>query len=126
MQHTVTVTFEANHILVRSDGEKNYETIERIWSTVSRLAKKHQCFNVLGIANTTKPFEVVESYEHPSVFHEYGIDQRFRVAWVELNPNAQDVIELTANILANRDLPGRLFPTVDEARDWLLGGNANA
>ncbi len=120
----ISVTFEGDHILVRSDGEKNYEVVEQIWSKVSRLCEKHRCFNVLGIGDTTRPMEVVEGYEYPGVFHEYGIDQRYRVAWVELNPDAVDVVELTVNILANRDLPGRLFPTVDEARNWLLGSDS--
>lgn len=116
----LTVTFEGDHVLVQSDGEKDYESIERLWAKVSRVCEKHRCFNVLGIGNSTRPFEVMEGYEHPRVFREYGIDGRYRLAWVELNPDAMDVVELTANILASRDLPGRLFPTVDEAKKWLL------
>ena len=119
-----SVTFEGDHVLVYADGEKNYEVIEQIWSRVSRVCEKHQCFDVLGIANSSKPIEAMEGYEIPAVFREYGIDRRYRIAWVELNPDGVDVIELTADILANRDLPGRLFATVDEARRWLLGDDA--
>lgn len=117
----ISVTFEGDHVLVRADGEKDYQVVEQIWSTVSRVCEKHQCFEVLGIANTSKPIEAVEGYEMPAVFREYGIDRRYRIAWVELNPDAVDVIELAASILANRDLPGRLFATTDEAKQWLLG-----
>lgn len=117
----ISVTFEGDHVLALADGEKNYEVIEQIWSRVSRVCEKHQCFNVLGIANSSRPIEAMESYEIPAVFREYRIDRRYRIAWVELNPDAVEVIELAADILANRDLPGRLFATVDEARQWLLG-----
>lgn len=52
------------------------------------------------------------------------IDERYRIAWVELNSSVLDVIELTVSILANRDLPGRMFPTVDAAREWLFKNNS--
>jgi len=119
----LTVTFEGDHVLVQSNGEKDYEFIERLWAKVSRVCEKHSCFNVLGIGRSTKPFEVMEGYEHPRVFRENNIDGRYRLAWVELNPDALDVVELTVSILASRDLPGRLFATVDEAKEWLLGSD---
>ena len=121
MINDIFVTFEGDHVLVRSIGKKNYESVETIWSKVSRLCETHDCYNVLGIGETTEPMEAVEGYEHPAVFREYGIDHRYRIAWVELSPDAVDVVELTVNILANRDLPGRIFPTVEAARAWLLG-----
>lgn len=120
MLNHLEVTFEGDHVLVRADGEKDYEFQERLSARVSRVCEKHQCFNVLGIGNTTRPFEVVECYEQPRVFRDNGIDERYRIAWVELNHDVLDVIELTASILANRDLPGLLFPTVDAAKEWLF------
>lgn len=123
MNYEISVTFEGDHVLVRTAGEKNYAVVEEIWSKVSRVCEKHKCFNVLGIANTSGPIEAVEGYELPSVFREHDIDRRYRLAWVELNPDGVDVIDLVASILANRDLPGRRFETVDEAREWLLGND---
>lgn len=124
MNYEVSVSFEGDHVLVRSSGDKNYAVIEEIWARISRVCEKHQCFNVLGIADTSGPIEAVESYEIPGVFREYNIDRRYRVAWVELNPEGIEVIDLAANILASRDLPGKLFSTVKEAREWLLGNDA--
>lgn len=123
MNYEISVSFEGDHVLVRTSGEKDYAVIEEIWAKVARVCEKHQCFDVLGIANTSSPIEAVESYEIPGVFREYNIDRRYRVAWVELNPEGVDVIDLAANILAHRDLPGKLFATVEEAREWLLGDN---
>lgn len=123
VNYEIDVTFEGDHVLARTAGEKNYAVVEEIWSRISRVCEKHKCFKVLGIANTSQPIEAIESYELPAVFREYNIDQRYQVAWVELNPDGVDIIDLAASILENRDLPGRRFETVDEAKEWLLGSD---
>ena len=120
MNYEIDITFEGDHVLVRTAGEKNYAVVEEIWSRIARVCEKHQCFNVLGIANTTQPIEAVEGYELPGVFAAHNIDQRYRLAWVERTPEGVDMIDLVVSILKNRDLPGRRFETVDEAKEWLL------
>ncbi len=123
MNYEIDVTFEGDHVLARTAGEKNYVVVDEIWSSISRVCEKHQCFKVLGIADTSQPIEAIEGYELPAVFREYNIDHRYQVAWVELNPEGVDIIDLAASILENHDLPGRRFETVDEAREWLLGSD---
>lgn len=123
VNYEIDITFEGDHVLARTAGEKNYAVVEEIWSKISRVCEKHQCFNVLGIANTSRPIEAIEGYELPGVFGAYNIDHRYRVAWVELNPEGVDIIDLATSILENRDLPGRRFETVEEAREWLLGSD---
>jgi hypothetical protein len=92
-----------------------------LWREVSAACNQHDCYNVLGIANTTTPVEAVEGYELPSLFREFNIDQRYRIAWVELDEDAQDVITFVQSVLSNRGLPGLLFETEAQAREWLLG-----
>ena len=123
MLNRIEVTFEGDHVLVLTDGDKDYEYLEKLWSRVSLACEKHGCFNVLGIANTTTPIEAVEAYELPRIFRQNNIDDRYRIAWVEQTPEAADTIAFVASILENRELPGRDFETVEEARDWLLGGS---
>lgn len=123
MLNRITVTFEGDHILVLTEGDKDYEFIEQLWSQVARACEKHRCFNVLGIANTGTPIEAVEAYELPRVFRENNIDDRYRIAWVEQSPEAADTISFVESILSNRDLPGRQFSTVEAAKDWLLGSS---
>lgn len=123
MNYEIDVTFQGDHVLARTAGEKNFAVVEEIWSGISRVCEKHQCFKVLGIADTSQPIEAVESYELPAVFRAYNINHRYQVAWVELNPDGVDIIDFTASILENRDLPGRRFETVDEAKKWLLGSD---
>jgi len=119
--YEITVSFEGDHVLVLTAGDKNYEYQENLWSQVSRACEKHNCFNVLGIANTDTPIEAVEAYELPRIFREKNIDERYRIAWVEQTPEAAETVSFAASILSNRDLPGRDFPTVEKAKAWLLG-----
>lgn len=125
MLNHITVTFEGDHVLVLSDGDKDYEFLEQLWSQVSRACEKYTCFNVLGIANTGTPIEAVEAYELPRIFRENNIDNRYRIAWVEQSPEAVDTISFVESILSNRDLPGRQFETEKEAREWLLESSSD-
>ena len=120
MLNQITVTFEGDHILALTEGDKDYEFLEKLWSQIARACEKHQCFNVLGIANTSTPIEAVEAYELPRIFREKNIDERYRIAWVEQSPEAADTISFVESILSNRDLPGRQFDTEKKARAWLL------
>jgi hypothetical protein len=121
MYNKIEVTFEGDHIRVIADGDKDYRFMEDLWREVSAACNQHDCYNVLGIANTTTPVEAVEGYELPSLFREFNIDQRYRIAWVELDEDAQDVITFVQSVLSNRGLPGLLFETEAQAREWLLG-----
>ena len=122
MLNQITVTYEGDHVLVLTEGDKDYEFLEQLWARVSRVCEKHRCFKVLGIANTDTPIEAVEAYELPRIFRDNNIDNRYRIAWVEQSPEAADTLSFAASILANRDLPGREFETVEEARQWLAEG----
>lgn len=124
MLNQIVISFEDDHVLARTGGDKDYLFLEQLWRQISRECEKHQCFNVLGIANTTTAVEVVEAYDLPGIFHSNNIDHRYRIAWVEENPDSIDMIEFLETVLANRGLPGRAFETEEKAREWLLGGNA--
>ena len=123
MLNNITVTFEGDHVLVLTDGDKDYEYLKQLWSQVSQACEKHACFNVLGIGNTNTPVEAVDAYELPRIFRENNVDERYRIAWVEQNPEAADTLSFAASILSHRDLPGREFATVEEARKWLAEGS---
>lgn len=122
MSGQFTVTFEDNHIQVLSDGDKNYGFAVELWTAVVEACQQHDCFNVLGIANTAEPQEAIDGYEHARLFRELGIGIQYRIAWVELSPDAVDIASFIETVLVNRGLPGQLFATVDDAKEWLVGG----
>jgi hypothetical protein len=123
MENKLEVTFEGDHILVMADGDKDYRFLERMFREVAVKCEQHECYNVLGLANTTTPVEAVDGYELPNIFRDYGIGQHYRIAWVEQDENARDTVEFVQTVLANRGLPGLLFDTEAAARHWLLGSD---
>ena len=121
MINHITVTFEGDHVLVLSDGDKDYEFLEQLWSQVSRACEKHQCFNILGVANTNTPIEAVEAYELPRIFRENNIDNRYRIAWVERNPKAREMRRFIEAVREDRgEANGHVFPNVADAKAWLV------
>ena len=123
MENTLEVTFEGDHVLVIADGDKDYRYLDKLWREVATTCEQHDCYNVLGLADTRTPVEAVEGYDLPILFRELGIDQHYRIAWVEKNLDARDTIEFVQTVLANRGMPGLLFETEQEARTWLLGSD---
>ena len=121
MHNKLEVTFEGDHIRVVADGDKDYHFLYRTWRDVAEVCELHDCYNVLGIANTTTPVEALEGFELAALFKEFNIDQRYRIAWVESDDDAKDVAKFVETVMANRGLPGLLFETEAEAREWLLG-----
>ena len=123
MENKLEVTFEGDHVLVIADGDKDYRYMETLWREVAATCDQNECYNVLGIANTTTPVEAVEGYDLPTIFRELRIGQPYRIAWVEKKQDARDMVEFVVTVLNNRGMPGRLFDTEAEARQWLLGSD---
>ncbi len=90
MQNEFAVTFEGNCVQVISDGDKDFAFATRLWSDVAKVCEQHDCFNVLGIANTTKPIEAFEAFDHAKLFEDLNIVRPYRIAWVELNLDATE------------------------------------
>ncbi len=121
MENTLEISFEGDHVLVIAEGDKDYRYMDRLWREVVLVCEQHECYNVLGLANTSTPVEAVDGYDLPGIFRELGIGQHYRIAWVEKDEDARGTIEFVATVLSNRGLPGRSFDTEAEAREWLLG-----
>ena len=123
MQNTLKITFEDDHILIIADGDKDYRYMDRVWREMAAACAQHDCYDVLGIANTSTPVEAVDGYDLPVLFRELNIDQKYRIAWVENNENSREMVAFVQTVLANRGLPGLLFETEEQAREWLLGSD---
>lgn len=120
MSAEFSVTFENDHVKVVTSGDQDLELARAIWTAVAETCRMHDCYNVLGIAETAKPLSLTEGYSHAELFRELGVTGGFRIAWVELNPESHDVLEFTETVLFNRGLPGRLFKSEERAREWLF------
>lgn len=120
MKHELKITIEEKFVQIISNGEKSFESSLKIWTNAIKVCHTHNCFKVLGIANTTKTHSIIESYQHGALFHQININQRFKIAWVELNPDAVESIKFIETVLLNRGYGVKLFTDVEEAKSWLL------
>ena len=94
--------------------------MERLWHEIAAACEQHNCYRVLGIAHTSVPVEVIDGFDLARIFRELDITDKYRIAWVECNEDARDVIEFIETVLFNRGLPGKVFDDEAAARNWLL------
>lgn len=120
MQNKIEISFEGDYLQVIADGEKDYRFQERLWNEVVAACKQHDCRRILGIAHTTKPVEALEGFELAQLFRDLGVTDEYRIAWVEHNKDAKDIVNFIETVLINRGLPGRVFDSEPEALEWLL------
>jgi len=120
MRESTTITFEGDHIRAESRAEKSIEWARIFWSAVVEACKEHDCYSVLGSSESLTVMPVLDGYEHINLFRDLGIDSKYRIAWVELNAAAHDTVKFVDTALFNRGLPGRLFSSEAEAREWLF------
>jgi len=120
MEDQFHITFEGIYIQVQLQGNEDLDVASQLWPQVIEACNKDDCFKVLGIAETTSPLATMDAYQHAELFNKLGIDHQYRIAWVELNPEAYEATQFAETVLSNRGLPGRLFSDLSEAKQWLL------
>lgn len=125
MRNRLSITFEGDHIRVLADGDKDMDFAESLWSQVARLCEQEHCYKVLGVARSSTPLEALDAYEYARLYRKIGIDKRYRVAWVELEPHASDIASFIDTVLSDRGYSDRVFSTEEEARGWLLSSVDN-
>ena len=122
MTGTMTITFEDDYIRAESRGEKSIEWSRNLWAAIVEACKTNDCYKVLGISESLTVIPIMDGFDHIELFRDLGINTKYRIAWVELNPDAVKTVKFVDAALFNRLLPGRVFMTEEEARKWLFGG----
>ncbi len=121
MKFEISVTYDnEGFINVISNGEKNIDTARQLWEQVSELSEKGDCYRVLGSAFTVKNHSTLDGYDHAKLFQEIGIDHRYKIAWVETNPDVFDDVGFIETVLRNRGTFLQLFSDQSEAKSWLF------
>lgn len=124
MPENFTVAYEGDHILVGSYGDRSIEYARAVWTETLKVCKEHSCFDILIVSRAPQPMPVLDGYEHSALFKELEIDSRYRIAFAELNDEARKVTRFVEDVLVNRGLPGRVFASEEEAREWLFPAGA--
>lgn len=120
MGHELKITFKGKYIEIISNGEKSYQSSLRLWASALKVCKENDCFKVLGIATSSKAPSTIDSYKHGELLHNFNVDYKYKIAWVELNPEEFEGIEFLENVLVNRGLNVKLFENIETAKVWLL------
>jgi hypothetical protein len=120
MDRDFAATFEGDHVRIISRGQHSLDYGRAIWTEIASVCEAHQCYVVLGLSQTPQPLPVVDGYGHAELFRELGIDSRYRIAWVEETAEARQALRFVEDVLVNRGLPGRLFESEEDARQWLF------
>ena len=121
MTATMKITFEGDHVRAESRGEKSIEWSRELWPAIVAACEANDCYKVLGISESSTVIPIMDGFDHIGLFRELGINTKYRIAWVELNPDAMKTVKFVDAALFNRMLPGRVFMTEDEAKKWLFG-----
>ncbi|PLX82891.1 MAG: hypothetical protein C0616_00890 [Desulfuromonas sp.] len=117
----MSVVFTGTYVEAHSRGEKSLKTAMQLWLEITRVCTEHNCYKVLGIAESTRGMPTLDAVEHQNLFKDLAIDQYYKVAWVELNPEEMTSVRFLETFIRNRGLiHAHLFADVDEARCWLL------
>lgn len=121
MSYAMSVTFKEGYIEAHSKGDKSYQTAVTLWQEITRVCDEHRCYRVLGIGESTTAMPTMDAMQHPQLFEDFAVTRKYKIAWVELNKNAVGSIKFLETVLLNRGLlNGKLFPSVEEAKLWLL------
>ena len=120
MKKEIIITFEGAYVQVVANGDKDFEYATELWTSVVKACQQYDCLKILGISTTGKPLKTMEAYQHAELFRELGLTHDYRIAWVELNPDAYETTYFVETVLVNRGFPGRLFEDEVQAKKWLL------
>lgn len=120
------ITFRDEYVEVLALGDKSIASATKLWETITAEYEARNCHKVLGISTAENPMPTIDGYQHADLFRRLNIDHRYRIAWVEQNPEAVDATYFTETVLINRGLPGRLFSSVGAAKEWLVNDGKTA
>lgn len=120
MKNEIVVTFEGDHVQAIANGDRDFDSLRRLWTTIRDICVEYDCTTVLGIAHTTKHVTTVEVMKVPGLVRELKMDTGYRIAWVELNPEAFGTTHFIETVLRNRGIYVRAFDDVEAAKEWLL------
>ncbi len=115
------ITFEGEFVLFRYTGPDSFQISIEQMTQLAKACEDFRCFKILGVTEFSNPLNTMEAYDYQYIFEEAGITHKYRIAWVEKNPEARKMIKFIETVLRNRGLEVRLFSDVVEAKQWLLG-----
>lgn len=122
MSYQVNMSAEPDWIRVEIKGTASYENAKDLWPKIIEFCHAHHCYKILGEQRMSNEMSTTDAWKHTSIFSELGINGKFKIAWVDLNPRTIQTTQFIRQVLANRSLGyGKIFTDPEKAKSWLLG-----
>jgi hypothetical protein len=123
MRDEIIIEYKDNYIHVRHYGKNNYDISLDLWRRVKAMCDQYNCFNILGENYTTDELSTIDAFNHLKILELVGLTLQHRIAWVnQVKETAKGIEFVETVVVKNRGLVnGGIFPSVEEAKLWLLG-----
>jgi len=120
-----SIRHEDSLIRVVAVGTPDYLSISRLWRDIVARCRRHNCLTVLGESRTERWLDTY-AYDHAAIFQAVGLSKHSRIAWVEKNREAREIVKLAEAVVRNRGFSkARVFDRVADARRWLAEESDN-
>jgi len=120
MKVNVDTQFKGDHILARYRGPDSPEISGAILKVVLNACEEHQCFKILALGYLENSLSTLDNYDMAAVYAGAGFSSKYRMAWVDMNPETRESSEFGETVLFNRGFQVRLFDNEEHGRQWLL------
>ncbi|WP_040351438.1 hypothetical protein [Blastopirellula marina] len=125
MKEESVIEFSGDHIYVVGHGFFSHEQSLNLWRRIVAACQQHDCYNILGKAETRQELSTMDSFKHIKIFEQSGISWKHRIAWFAEDPGQFERLKFIETVLRNRALlNGHLFRNKEDARSWLLEDGA--
>jgi len=83
------ITFEGEFVLFRYTGPDSFQISIEQMTRLAKTCEDFRCFKILGVTEFSNPLTTMEAYDYQYLFEEARITNKYRIAWVEKNPEAR-------------------------------------
>ena len=73
MKRKFSISYKGDFIQVLSDGDKDIGLASKLWTAVSDACEQYDCYKILGIANSEKPLDTIDAFEHAALFQNLNL-----------------------------------------------------
>ena len=119
--NTTSITYKETYIEVISKGSKNLESATHLWKKIVATCQEHDCYKILGLAQSENRFSTSDTHAHAEMFRSLGIDKKYKIAWAETNQDALQQFNVMESILQSYGfINTQVFDNPINAKNWLL------
>ena len=123
MSYKRKIEFKEKYVQVDIGGTVDIKSELETWKRIRKECEKHKCYDVLGITRkNTNPFGLLDAYEYPRILGEAGIDSKYRIVWVNKDPEVYKLGKLAVIAMRSHGVAYscQTFSNVPDAKKWLL------